>query len=74
MILYVFTRKISGLRTIKLAFGILFFSPEQTGTNRNPCSPVFSILLLHFHFPSIYSFYLNNNYDQEGWRNVHQLG
>jgi len=46
-----------------------------TGTNRNPAvfSSIALVLLSHFHFPFIYSFYLNRNYTQEGWRIVHQL-
>jgi len=54
MILYVFPRKISGLRTIKLAFGILFFF---TGTNRNPPEPVFSSIF-HLAFAFSFSIYL----------------
>ena len=62
-VLYVFLQKYSGLRTTKLAFGISSFSPKQTGTLQ--CSPVYSISLPHFHFPSIYSFYLNESYTQD---------
>jgi len=39
MVLYVFLQKSSGLRAIKLAFGLcffLFFSPEQRAVNPEP--------------------------------------
>jgi hypothetical protein len=57
MVLYVFMQKSSGLRTIKLAFGLCFFSPEQTGSLDSPV--VFSCIF-HLAFTcSIYSFYLH---------------
>jgi hypothetical protein len=51
MVLYVFLQKNSGLRTIKLAFGILFFF------HRNKPEPVFSSIF-HLAFAFSFSIYL----------------
>jgi hypothetical protein len=53
MVLYVFLQKNSELRTIKLAFGILFFSP----VHRNKPEPVFSSIF-HLAFAFSFSIYL----------------
>jgi hypothetical protein len=66
MVLYVSLQKYLGLRTTELALWTSSFSPEQTGTL---FSNVFQEYYSHFHFPSLYSFYLNLKYC-----NVHQLG
>ena len=55
--------------SIKLAFVISLFSPEQTG---NPA--VFSSIAFAFSFSVYLLILFNQNYNQEGWRNVHQLG
>jgi hypothetical protein len=67
-----FCKKNSGLRTIELAFGISFFSPKQIGTL---FSSIFPLAFAFFIFRLFtHSIYINKNYTQEGWRNVHQLG
>ena len=64
MVLYLFLQKYSGLHT---RFWDKFFF---TGTNRCVLFPS----CFRIQFPSIYSFYLNKKYTQEGWRKVHHLG